>query len=378
MEDKIKVIHIVGRMDRAGQETFIMNVFRNIDKTKFEFHFSVNTSNECDFDEEILNMGGCILHNIPFSLTNSIKYAKNLRNYLRINGPFQVIHSHVYYFSALVMIIAYLEGIPIRITHSHSTNDGKRGDIFRKIIRKTCASIIKIFSNRFIGCSDAACLALFGNKCGRKLNSIVVNNAIDINQFNNEVLNLEKEVNNFNINLKTKVFISVARFSDVKNHKKTISVFNKYIDKYSSECMLLLVGSGELENDIKEIVKDRKLCDKVLFLGTRTDINRLLSISDVFLMPSKFEGLPVSLVEAQAAGVNCVISDVITKEIDMNLDLVRYIGIEDTDDNWCKVIDEVLKKDRLGFKDRINALTEQGYNIEYTCSMLEKIYSNKE
>lgn len=165
-------------------------------------------------------------------------------------------------------------------------------------------------------------------------------------------------------------------FCDVKNHKKIISIFTE-IHKRIPEAVLLLVGDGELRKDIINQIENEKLTDSVKLLGVRNDVNKILLCSDIFLMPSKFEGLPVSLVEAQAAGVICMISDKITDEIDMGLELIYKLSIFDSDSKWAENIEKFKNSRKPLFEKRFEHISKKGYTISGTLKKLDLIYDKK-
>lgn len=371
----IKVLEVVGKMDRAGQETFLMNVFRNINKDKYDVSFSVNTEYIGAYEEEIKSLGGKIFHN-PYSVNtrNFRKYIKAFRKYIRENGPFDVVHCHVWLFGGFIMWAAKKENVPIRIMHSHSTGDKYSHSIFRTVYRKISKKLINKYATQKVACGKDAYSALFDVSCPN--DDLILNNAIDIASFDEKNINLEAYKTELGLNFENFVIVSVARFCDVKNHKKIISIFTE-IHKRIPEAVLLLVGDGELRKDIINQIENEKLTDSVKLLGVRNDVNKILLCSDIFLMPSKFEGLPVSLVEAQAAGVICMISDKITDEIDMGLELIYKLSIFDSDSKWAENIEKFKNSRKPLFEKRFEHISKKGYTISGTLKKLDLIYDKK-
>lgn len=368
----VKVLEVVGRMDRAGQETFLMNILRKSDRTKYQISFSVNTNYIGAYEEEILALGSEVYHN-PYSasIKNIYKYLKYFRKVLKEKGPFDVVHCHTWLFGGFIMWAARKEGVPIRIMHSHSTSDGDKISVIRRIYRLLSKKLIHHNATCKVACGKDAYQALFDKKCSNK--NMILNNAVDEEQFNESNFSVNDVRETLSILGETKVLISVARFSDVKNHEKIINVFYRYQLEHE-KVILLLVGDGELKNKIIEQVSKLGITDKVKFLGVRSDINKLLICSDVFIMPSKFEGVPVSLIEAQAAGVSCVISDKITDEVDMGLGLIDKINIMSSDKEWADAINVAIKRKKPEFSIRCKNLLEHGYSIEATWRKLEMLY----
>ena len=370
----IRVLEVVGRMDRAGQETFLMNIFRKADKRKYEISFAVNTNYIGAYESEIETLGGKIYHNpYPASLPHLLRYLDSFRKVLRDEGPFDVIHCHVWLFGGFILWAARKEGVPIRIMHSHNTSDGYKRTLARRLYRKIAFNLIKKNATKFVACGKDAYKALFHEECPDS--NHILNNAVDPHLFDEKQFDCGLIKRALHIRDDRIVIISVARFSDVKNHDKMISVFETFLKQYGNSAELLLVGSGELEERIQNLVISKKVNDNVHFLGVRSDINRLLAISDVFLMPSKFEGLPVSLIEAQASGCRCVISDVITNEVDMQIGLLTRLPLGIEDSIWARECYDAARKTPPPFAVRNASIEKYGYTINAVWRKLDELYA---
>lgn len=367
-----KVIEVLGRLDRAGQETLVMNIFRNIDKEKYQLVFSVNTSYVGAYEKEVESLGGQIYHNpYPADLKHLWMYLREFRKFLRESGPFDVVHCHTYFFGGFIMWAAYKEGVPVRIMHSHNTSDGYKDSIQRKIYRSFARRLIKKYATKCLACSKEAYESFFLEKC--LSTDSILNNAIELDNYSDDVKLIKKYKDEFSTNNRT-VFISVARFNHVKNHEKIIRIFYNYLQEIDSKSTLLLVGDGDLKKIIKRQVHDLDITENVIFLNVRSDVQELLKISDVFLMPSKWEGLPVSLVEAQAAGVRCVISDSITDDVDMGLGLIFKCDISDNAKEWARICQKAVRFSRPNYETRSKAISEKGYSINTILRKLETLY----
>jgi len=373
---KKRILEVVGRMDRAGQETFLMNIFRAADKNIYDFTFSVNGKHIGDYEQEIVQLGGKIYHNpYTISIKNIFKHIKVFRKYLRENGPFDVVHCHTYYFGGFIMWAAYKEGVPIRIMHSHNTSDGYKNSLYRILYRQITRNLILKYSTQLVGCGKDAYKSLF--KKNVKSEDYILNNAIDINKFDENKIDVAKERKKINCEINDTIFISVARFFPVKNHEKIINIFNEYVNNINHNAKLLLVGDGTLLDNVKKQVNELKLNKKVIFLGKRNDVNKLLLISDLFIMPSLFEGLPVSLIEAQAAGTHCIISDTITDEVDMNIGLITKVSLNSSNLEWAKICHKKLRNKKLTFEYRKEKMEKKGYTVNGVWRKLKKIYDGK-
>lgn len=367
-----RILEVVGRMDRAGQEAFLMNLLRTNDSQKYEVTFSVNTSHIGDYEPEILQLGGKVWHNpYPISPRTIIRYLKEFRKFLRDYGPFDVIHCHVYYFGGLILREAAMANIPVRIMHSHSTNDGRKDSFLRTIYRNLLFYLIKKYSTNYVACGVEAYEALFREPCNSQ--DKILNNGVIMKNFHISASKLKNKREELGIGENTLIVINVARFCKVKNHEKIVSIFHS-LSKLYSDTTLLLVGEGERMPIIKGMVQKFNIEDKVKFLGMRTDIPELLGCADVLLMPSLFEGLPVSLIEAQAAGLPCVVSNIITTEVDMGLDIVRFVSLYASDEQWANELIKMYRGGKMAFELCESALTSKGYTIESTWKKLRNIY----
>lgn len=368
----IRILEVVGKMDRAGQETFLMNVLRKADRNKYQISFSVNTNYIGAYEEEIQKFNCKVYHN-PYSVNikNLNNYIKFFRKILTEEGPFDVVHCHTWLFGGFIMWAAKKEGVPVRIMHSHNTSDGYKNTLFRKIYQIIGKKLIHNNATCEVACGEDAYFSLFNKKCEDK--SKILNNAVDVDEFDERNFDVIAYKKGLSLPEDAKVIVSVARFCDVKNHKKIISSFYQY-HLNCPNAYLLLIGDGELKEQIVARVEELDIFQNVKFLGVRSDVNKLLMCSDVFIMPSKFEGLPVSLIEAQAAGVSCVISDTITNEVDMRLNLITKINIAAEDTIWADAIERVVCNEKPAFQTRKEKLTECGYSVESIWKKLEKIY----
>jgi len=367
-----KILEVVGRMDRAGQETFLMNLLRSYDSSKYEITFAVNTFHKGEYEEEIMVLGGKIWHNkYAPTIKNLKKYLYEFKHFLLTEGPFDVIHCHVYFFSGFILKIAHEVGIPIRIMHSHNTSDGFQSTLLRRIYRKYALNLIKKHSTEYVACGMDAYRGLFKEDCPS--DKQILNNGIVPTYFNLSYKDKISTRSQLGISPNSSVLINVARFSPVKNHIRIIDIFEGVL-KINPNTILILVGDGELRHSIEELAKQKGIYHSIRFLGIRNDIPSLLNASDALIMPSLFEGLPVSLIEAQAAGTFCVVSSSITTEVDMGLNLIQFINLEDSNSVWAKSIIERMSNIRPRFEDRIRQIEKRGYTISATWNKLNEFY----
>jgi len=362
-----RILQVVSTLSYGGIETFIMNVYRNIDRNKIQFDFLVQNESEGIFDKEVRKLGGKIFRISYVTKVGHFSYIKNLNNFFE-NNKYSVIHSHVNTMSGFVLKEAKKHNIPIRITHSHNTKYSK--NFFEAIYKNYSKLFIKHVATDFFACSKKAGISLFGDR-GVSSKFKIIYNGVKLDKYRYSSLKKEKIMNNFIFDRKKKVIGHIGRFEKTKNHKFILEIFKKIKSK-NNNFVLLLIGEGKLKDNIIKLATELKIIDDIIFLGIRDDVNEILQIIDYILFPSVYEGLPVTLVEAQAAGVMCFISNSITKEIDLGINLIKYNSLKDDAEVWAE---EILKCNYTK-TDTINILKKSKYNILSTAQYLEKYYLN--
>lgn len=361
---KIRVLHIFYRLDQGGVENFVLNLFKNIDRERFEFCFAMISGEKGKLDDEVLNLGGKIYY-FTQGKKNYKRIRSNLINILDHEGPFDVVHSHCYFFSGILLQIANKKGIPIRISHSHETYKGQKYSIKRYLYESLMRYSIERNATVKLGCSHAACIHLYKRIDDK---TQVINNAIDVNKFQFDKDTREKVRQEMSL-CNNIVLGHVGRFEDQKDHMYLVDVFNE-VYKKNKRAKLMLIGEGSLREDVESKVTSLNLSDAVLFLGNRSDVNELMQAMDIFLLPSKYEGLPIVLVEAQMAGLYCIVSTDVSQEANIS-NRVLYLSKEDRND-W---IESILKYKEIRY-DNKKSIENSGYGIHNTVSKMEKIYRN--
>ncbi|NWQ39145.1 glycosyltransferase family 1 protein [Bacillus sp. EB106-08-02-XG196] len=364
MSKPIRVLHVVVNMNRGGAETLVMNLYRNIDRTKVQFDFL--TCKEGIFDSEIKELGGTI-HRIPYvSEVGHFGYLKSLNNFFSTNNEYTIVHSHLNRMSGFVLRAAKRAGIRYCITHSHNT--GGEGGLLAKGYKWYSGLFIPSNSDYTLACSQAAAKWLFGRKSN---DARLLNNGIEPEMFSySPDIRMRKRKE---LGISDQIVIGhVGRFTKQKNHMFLIEVFAEFV-KRKPESTLLLCGDGVLRKDIERKVYELNLQKEVKFLGVRSDINQLLQAFDLFLFPSLHEGLPVTLIEAQAAGIPCLISDEITNEVDMGLDLLKFLELTSVD-SWVAELENFSMEQRERNTSKLKMLRDKGYDIKNTASWLEDFY----
>ena len=363
MKEPIRILHVIGVMNRGGAETMIMNLYRNIDRSKVQFDFVQNEGEEAAYDREILELGGRIYHCPRYKGKNHLNYVKWWNNFFKNNkDTYQIVHGHIGSTASIYLSIAKKSGA-YTIAHSHSAGEGS---LLYRIFSYSTRNI----ADMFFACSKDAGISRYGERIGKNTERcIVLNNAIDTKKF---AFSNERRVamrNKLGILEDSLVIGHVGRFVEAKNHAFLLDVFEE-IFKVNINAKLLLVGDGELRASIEHIVEEKQLKDVVIFAGIQPNVWDYYQAMDVFLFPSIYEGLPVSMVEAQAAGLPCFVSSNVPYETAIT-DLVDFISLDISPKNWALKILDNCNAERLDVTDKIK---KAGYDVSYTANWLTDFY----
>lgn len=367
MSKPIRVLHWGMLGGLGGIEIFIMNIYRNIDRSKVQFDFLTTHDGKIAFEDEIIEFGGEI-HKVIYSKRESlIKHYISLEEFFKNNSHrYQVIHMHMNNINFIRPLkLAKKYGIPIRICHSHNAGNMHRNyrkvQMFQEYINR---KVIGRYTTHLLACSNLAGNWMFHNN-----RFDILNNGIDTKKFlfNEEVrrkVRCELSIDN------KKVIGTIGRLQYQKNPLFIIDIFNQ-MKKKDINTVLIMVGEGPLKEEVEERIKSYKLEDSVFLLGARNDIPELLQAFDLFLLPSRFEGLGIVLIEAQASGLPCLTSKDVVPEEARVTDLLTYVSLEELAQTWAVVALEVMKQTRY---DRSKEVLKQRYDIRQTVAQLEKIY----
>jgi glycosyltransferase EpsF len=372
-----RILHVNAAMNLRGAESMVMNLYRNIDRSQYQLDFLYYTEEECYFDQEIKSLGGNIYRIKEPDKTNYLKFIKNIRGIIKSKGPFSAVHIHTQLNSGFVAYAAKKEKVPVVIAHSHSTKGGKKESLYFKIYEIIMKELIRKNSNRFIACSNEAGIYLFGEKIFSK-KGVIIPNAINMEKYYNynqqDILSLRStlEINNDSI-----IIGQIGALTDVKNHMFSLEIAKNLNEKKINFC-LLFIGDGDNRIKLEKKVAEYNLVKTVKFLGVRSDIPLLLNLIDVIIMPSLFEGLPVTLVEAQAIGVPAVISNNISSEADFNLGLIKKVGLDESLDNWVKEIISFSNSNAVfSYSEIEKVFSEKGYLIQQSLKIIYDLYQGK-
>lgn len=370
--NSIRILHVVGGMNPGGIETWLMHVLRHINRDRFHLDFLVHTPHKCAYDEEILALGSKIIPCLDPS--RPLAYATNFKESLSKYGPYDIVHSHVYHFSGYVLRLARQANIPTCIAHSHtdaSSLEAKAG-WYRRLYLALMKRWIARYATVGVGVSRKAVVNLFGSNwddprwrvlyCGTDLTLFrdTVNPA-----FVREQLGIPADA---------LIIGHVGRFVEVKNHTFLIDIMVE-VARREPQAYLLLVGDGSLRATIEQKVAQAGLSDHVIFAGIRSDVPRLmLSAMDVLLLPSLYEGLGLVLIEAQAAGLPCIFSDVIPEEADVVKPLVQRLSLSQPASDWANAIAATKTQLRINQAEALKLVEKSPFNIQTSVKELEKLY----
>ena len=360
----IRVLQVLGTFNARGAESFVMNVYRNIDRSKVQFDIVKHTESHDFYDDEAIGLGARIYCCPKYNGRNHYEYVNWWKSFLEAHDEYKVIHGHVRSTASIYLKIAKKYG-RVTIAHSHSTSNGS--GLSAKI--KTLMQMrVRYIADYLFSCSDIAGKWLYGSFV-QKDNYKMIPNCIDISRFRYDPEARSQVRQKYNIATSDFVIGHIGRYSEAKNYSKIISVFEK-ICKRNGTVRLLLVGS-EVETGVKSFYKKQEILDKVIFTGAQNKPEQFYQAMDVFLFPSKWEGLPVSVVEAQAAGLPCLISANITKDV-LLTDLVFQEDIDADDSIWASKL-KMLKKERGDInKEQQSDLSE--FDSKIVAKKLELFY----
>lgn len=364
----IRVLHIVSKLSiNSGVMNVIMNYYRHIDRTKIQFDFLYFEESSKNFKDEIILLGGEIHYIEKPSIRCFFDSIGNFDKFFKAHiNKYKIIHLHEVYLVHLISYFSQKYNIKHLITHAHTTkySDNPKNAMRNRIM---CFGV-KYSATDYFACSKAAGEFYYGKKTVERGQVKIINNAIELRKYK-----YEEQTRNMirkDLNIENKFVIgNIGRLAPPKNHMFLLRVFLE-VQKIKKDAVLLLVGDGPLRKDVEEKVRNLGLEDKVIFLGIRKDIPNVLMAMDVFVLPSLFEGVPISAVEAQATGLTCILSSVITKEVDIGKSI--YLDLEDDCSAWINNILSQYDSERHGFTDK--TLKQITFSIEDSYRTLEKYY----
>ena len=365
----IRVLHILHSMDRGGAENAIMNYYRAINRNEVQFDFLLTAEPKCAFEDEIIALGGQI-HRVPaITVRHPFPYIKGIRRFFREHHEYKIIHSHTSSKSVIPLAIAKNCGVPVRIAHSHNSQSesGIRG-----LIRNFLMPFLKITANAYFACGWQAADWLYGKGFTKNGRVQVIRNVIDAQKFRfsqTSRMNIRKKLGFEDASF---VVGHVARFCQEKNHRFSIDILKELVNIVPNS-YLLLVGDGPLRKDLEDYAKESGVDSRVRFAGVVSNVHDYEQAMDAFILPSFYEGLPLSIIEAQVSGLPCFTTKGSVSDECSVTNLVTYLPLEDGPAAWAHKIAETRDTER---KDTFEEIVAAGYDSLTAATYLQNKYIN--
>lgn len=353
----IRVVHVLGDMSVGGVESFIMSVYRMIDRDKIQFDFLVHNLENYLYREEIEELGGRIFILDRLNFLNPLKYIKELDKILEDHKEISILHCHFRGTEAIILKEAKKHGL-MTISHNHGPQNYSK---FKSFIRRIFKKDVLKYSDIKLACSDQVGTDFFGKDA-----YIKINNGIDLGKykFNDEIRQkIRKDLNISN----NYVLINVGSLTEIKNQEFLIRLMPGLV-KEDPSIKLVLAGDGDLRMDLENLSKDLGVSDKVVFLGTSNRVNELLMGGDLFLFPSLREGLGIAAIEAQASGLKSILSTNVPSEVNVT---DKSIFLDFDEKKW---IQEIIKNKNYKRKDDSEQIKDAGYDIKLSALDLSFLY----
>lgn len=361
----IRILHVVTKMELAGTETLLMSYYKQVDRELVQFDFAVSVNHKCAYDDQIEQMGGRIFHYPVYKGYNHISYIKWWNKFFKEHLEISIVHGHIGSTAAIYLNIAKKYN-RYTIAHSHSTWGEKN---FHEMLYRAFSYPTRYIADYFLGCSKQALIDRYGNKVAKNSSiSAVMPNAIDAKKFiYNE--NTRKEIRN-ELGIDDDMFVlgTVGRLTPAKNPYMTIRICQELV-RTGVDFKFLWFGQGEMESELKADINRLHLNDKIIMAGVRKDIYNVLQAMDVFIFPSLWEGLGISCIEAQAAGLPTLCSEKIPGDAN-----ITNLFISLPLNNLSAWIDRILSNKNIQRTNRYDEIESAGYDIATAAKTIENFY----
>lgn len=367
--EPIRILHVVTSLDRGGLENMIMNFYRKIDRKKVQFDFLVHKRTEIGFEDEVLSLGGKIFDAPERSASKFFGYINGLKAFFFEHGEYRIVHCHINTLSVFPLYAAKKAGEPVRISHSHTAKTESGYKAFFK-------TFLKFFINKFcnfrFACGEEAGRYLFGNEMFESGKVTVLKNGIDCERFSFDEETRTEMRKKLSVSEEETVLCHVGRFDKNKNQGFVLEILSE-LKKNGKRVKALFLGDGEDFEKTKELSKKLGLENDVVFTGVVPNVEDFFQAADVFVFPSLFEGLPLTLVEAQANGLPVFSSDAVSKECDVSK-TVRFLPLEKGASFWTEKIEKARPFER---KENIEKIRAAGYDSAQSAKFLQNFYLEK-
>lgn len=364
MSEPIRVLQVFAALDSGGVANFVMNTYRRIDREKIQYDFALTSGKKTLMDDEAQELGARVFYFSPdLSLTD------NLKKILSSEGPFEAVHSHVFFYSGLILRTAKSCGVPVRIAHAHNAHTGESSSVVRKMYEAAMRMLIRRNATAMMGCSEKACRYVFGENCMSDPRAMVMPDGIDCERFAFSEEKREKVRNE--LGLADKYVIGhVGHFNPAKNHEKILGVFAE-VCKSRADAALLLVGDGKLEARVRTLAAELGGEGRVVFAGAHKDVENMYQAMDVFLFPSRYEGFGMAMIEAQANGLACVASDVVPEDTNADGRAV-YLPLTASNEQWAQAVLSAPNR-----RPENNKTIEERYGVDAAAAALSRSYTGE-
>lgn len=365
-EAPIRILHVLGNTNLGGAESRTMDLYRHMDRKRVQFDFLVHSGQEGHFDKEIHELGGHIYRVPRFRIYNYFSYVSTLKKFFSDHHEYKAVQGHMTSTASIYLPIAKKAGVPVTIAHARSAgvDKGIKGMATRWLRRSLPDKTDYMFT-----CSRLAGISVFGSRAVEEGKTVFMPNAIDCKKFDHDPGMRSKIREELGISSKY-VIGHVGRFHYAKNHEYLLRVFAALCEKGGKEYVLLLLGEGEKMEEMKRLAKELQVEDRVYFAGNRSNVYDYYQAMDYFVYPSRYEGLPGTVLEAQTSGLRCLMSDSICEEVAVTK-LVHTMGIETDPKRWADYIEKTEDYMRRSY---LKEVSEAGFDVEAQAEKMMKFY----
>lgn len=365
----LRILIVTGTMEVGGIENQMMNLLRQADKSKYQIDFTT-TEEHPYYEDEIRSLGSRCVHIPDTGKKHYYRYCKAIYRVMK-DGQYDVVHSNELFHSGMVLLMARLAGVRQRFAHAHSSNQSYGFNPIRRLYHRLMRRLILNNATCFLACSSAAGEFLYGRSIHNSNNYHVVFNTVDTNRFlPNEAETRDSSPGD------QKTVLQVGRFSDEKNFLFSVQVAATCRDRGDNFHFSFVGNSGNsYEVQVCEYIRKQGLEDTVSLLGVRKDVNLLMRQADLFILPSKYEGMPLTLIEAQAACLPCVVADTFSHEVDFGIDAVTWLPPDASAEEWATTLERVSHRKKPNRQTVENAIQKGGFDTSQFVERITSLYS---
>lgn len=374
MANPIRILHVLGNTQLGGAESRTMDLYRHLDRNRVQFDFLVHTDREGHFDKEIHELGGQIYRVPRFRMYNYFSYKKAVKAFFEVHhDDYKAVQGHITSTASVYLPLAKKAGIPVTIAHARSAgvDKGMKGMLTRWLRRNLSQKTDYMFT-----CSELAGISVFGERAVREGKTVFIPNAIDCKKFAYDEEMRQKVRTELGLSEKY-VIGHVGRFHYSKNHEYLLRIFARLCERSSKnsgeagrDYALILLGEGAGMEAAKSLTEELGIGNRVHFLGSHGDIYRYYQAMDYFIYPSRFEGLPGTVIEAQTAGLKCLISDAICDEVKIT-ELVKAMSIQEDPDRWAAYVESTADYTRGSYFEEVK---QAGFDVENQAAKMMDFY----